>query len=282
MSTQTPPKYVLGSDDSEVARLDLQAATLAPPTAFLLRAAGIAEGMRVLDAGTGLGHVAFAIADMVGQHGSVQGLDQSDDLLAIADERRAAVGRENVRFRRADVRSFSADEPFDALVTRLLLFHLPDAVDVLRRLTRSLRPGGLVVALDFDIGALRSEPEIPLVARGTEWVEAAFRAAGANPRIGARLALLLRDAGVTDLKTYGVQSYLPPDDPAGPALLAGVVRSLAPKIVAEGIATEAEIGLETLHERIAAEVRRADAVVIPPALVGAWGRAPASDGTPFA
>src|SRR3954452_23649598 len=145
MSTKTQPKYVLGSDDAEVARLDLQAATLALPTALLLRAAGIAEGMRVLDAGTGPGHVAFALADMVGEHGFVLGLDQSEELLGLAEQRRVSVGRENVGFERADVRRFRAEEPFDALVTRLLLFHLPDAVAVLRRLLQSLRQGALVV-----------------------------------------------------------------------------------------------------------------------------------------
>jgi hypothetical protein len=65
----------------------------------------------------------------------------------------------------------------------------------------------------------------------------------------------------------------------GPLLPAGVTRSLAPRIVAEGIADEAELGLETLQARIADEVGARDAVMLPPTVVGAWGtRPPAGPG----
>ena len=60
----------------------------------------------------------------------------------------------------------------------------------------------------------------------------------------------------------------------GPQLCAAVTRSLAPQIVAQGIADEAELGLDTLQARIAEEVGARDAVVLPPTVVGAWGHAP--------
>ena len=55
------------------------------------------------------------------------------------------------------------------------------------------------------------------------------------------------------------------------------MRSLAPQIVAQGIADEAELGLETLQERIAEQVVARDAVILPPAVVGAWGTRPRVD-----
>ena len=102
---------------------------------------------------------------------------------------------------------------------------------------------------------------------------AAFRSAGADPVIGARLGVLLRRAGVRDVDGFGVVSYFAPEDPRGPALLAGVVRSLAPQIIAAGIATDDELDLDTLQDRIARDVQAAGAVFIPPAVSGAWGRA---------
>lgn len=69
----------------------------------------------------------------MGQTGSVVGIDQSPRLLAIAEKRRFAAGTENVQFREADVRTFAADRRFDAVVGRLILFYLPDAVKVIRR-----------------------------------------------------------------------------------------------------------------------------------------------------
>jgi hypothetical protein len=59
-----------------------------------------------------------------------------------------------------------------------------------------------------------------------------------------------------------------------PAMITGVVRSLAVQIVGQGIASEQELGLASLEERMRQQVTAANAVVLPPALVGAWSRAP--------
>jgi SAM-dependent methyltransferase len=269
--------YVLGTDDPEIVRLDRQASSIAGATDALLRAAGIGGAMRVLDLGTGLGHVAFQVADLLDPGGSVLGVDQAQRLLEIAERRRAAAGAQNIGFLQADARAFSASEPFDAVVARLLLFHLPDREEVLHRQLEALRPGGTMLVVEFDIGAMRAEPEVPLVEAVRGWIEAAFRSAEADPRIGAQAGQLLRRTGFADVSTFGLQSYFAPSDPIGPLLCAGVTRSLAPQIVARGIADEAELGLETLQERIAEQVLARDAVIIPPAVVGAWGTRPPID-----
>jgi ubiquinone/menaquinone biosynthesis C-methylase UbiE len=266
--------YVLGSDEAEIARLDAQSSSIAGASEALLRAAGIGGPQRVLDLGTGLGHVAFLAANLLDPVGSVLGVDQDERLLEIAESRRAAAGAKNVEFLQADVRTFTPSEPFDAIIARLLLFHLPDREEVLRRQLDALRPGGTMVLIEFDIGVMRTEPELPLVAAVHGWIEAAFRSAGADPRIGARAGHLLRRAGYADVSTFGIQPYFAPDDPIGPILCAGVARSLAPQIVAQGIADEAELGIETLQARIAEQVGAHDAVILPPAVVGAWGTRP--------
>jgi hypothetical protein len=135
-----------------------------------------------------------------------------------------------------------------------------------------LRTGGVFVAIDFDIGGARAEPPVTLVTEALAWIERAFSAAGASPRVGARLRSIVAQAGLSDPTTIGIQSYLPPNDPVGPALLAGVVRSLAGAITQHRIATSEQIGLHTLEKRIADELRVADAVLLLPTVVGAWGR----------
>lgn len=69
-----------------------------------------------------------------------------------------------------------------------------------------------------------------------------------------------------------MQAYIAPSDPRGPALLSGVVRTLAPQIVAAGLATPEQIGIDSLEARISDAVRGGESVVLPPTLVGAWGR----------
>jgi SAM-dependent methyltransferase len=262
--------YSLGSDDAELARLEEQAEFIREPTRLLLEASGLEPGMRVLDLGTGMGHVATAVADLVGPKGRVVGLDRDPRMLEVARAR--THGRTNVQIVEGDVTGWRGAGPFDAVVGRLILFHLPDPVGVLRHHLEAVRAGGRVVLLDYDLGGLRTEPHVPFAEQVTALVIAAFRAAGADPTIGARLRDVLADAGVSDIGARAVSRYVSADDPVGPAMLSDVVRSLAPVIVQHGLATEAELDLDTLPGRIADSLRSAGAVLVPPVLAGAWGR----------
>jgi SAM-dependent methyltransferase len=265
-------RYSLGSHADELERLDHQAAAIERPTRVLLQAAGITSGMRVLDLGTGLGHVARMAGEMVGPTGSVLGIDQSADAIAVAQQRTRDAGASQVTFLTGDVTTWQTDQRFDAIVGRLVLFHVPDPAALVRRQIEALHPGGRFVALDFDLGGTRAEPRVDVVTQAVGWVEDAFRAAGAWPRIGARLGTILGREGLIAVNTFGIQAYLSSDDSSGARLLAGVVRSLAPVIIRHGIASAEDLGLSTLEARIAEQVRAADAVILPPTVVGAWGQ----------
>jgi SAM-dependent methyltransferase len=265
------PPYVLGHDPLELARLDRQAANIDRPTRMLLKAAGLATGWRVLDLGTGLGHVARIAGEIVGPSGAVIGIDSSVDALAVARQRAEEAGVKHVSFEEGDVSTWSARQSFDAIVGRLVLFHLGDPVSAVRQQAGNLRDGGQFIAVDFDLGGCRTEPLVRLAEEVLGWIEQAFTAAGASPRIGARLGMILRQAGLEQVATFGVQAYISPQDSAGATLLGGVARTLAPVIVERGIATAEQLGIDTLEDRLAAEFQRADAVMLPPTVVGAWG-----------
>ena len=51
-------------------------------------------------------------------------------------------------------------QPFDAVVGRLILFHLADPEGAIRHHVQNVRPGGLFCAIDFDIGSARTEPAV--------------------------------------------------------------------------------------------------------------------------
>ena len=264
-------RYVLGSDAEELARLDAQAASIERPTRLLMQAAGLTSGMRVLDLGTGLGHVARLAGEMVGPTGSVVGVDRSAAALAVARERTTRAGMRHVSFVDGNVLQWRPPGSVDAIVCRLLLFHVADPVALVRHYSGTLSPDGLFVAIDFDLGPARAEPPVPVVDVSLRWVHDAFRASGAWPRIGARLGTILEQARLTGVTTFGVQPYVSPGDPAGPRLLSGVVRSLVPAMVAHGIATAEQIEIATLEQRITEAVRTSGAVIVLPTVVGAWG-----------
>ena len=119
--------YVLGRTLAEARRLQLQGSVLAPHSAHLLRLAGIISGMRVLDVGCGAGDVSVLLAGLVGPDGAVVGVDMDPAVLELARARTAASGLRNVSFVEADLAGLRLDEPFDALVGRLILLHLEDA-----------------------------------------------------------------------------------------------------------------------------------------------------------
>ena len=63
--------YVLGHSNRELRRLMLQADNLRPITTRLLREIGLAQGMRVVDLGCGVGDVAMLAAEMVSVRAAV-------------------------------------------------------------------------------------------------------------------------------------------------------------------------------------------------------------------
>ncbi len=269
------PTYVLGSSPAEVQRLARQSERLAEPTRVLLQRAGLRPGMRVLDLGTGIGDVALLAAELVGPSGSVVGIDASAEVLAVAEARRAQLGLTHVRFEAGDAMSYRAEGQFDAVLGRLILLHLKDPEAAVRHHLEALAPGGIWVAIDYDCQVMRSEPSTPLVTRAAAWVLGGFRAAGADPVIGARLGTLLGRAGLAQVASLGLQTYIEPGDPYGPAALSGVLRSLLPAITRAGLATEADVAIDTFAARVDQELQAFGATVVPPTLVGAWGVRPA-------
>jgi len=143
-TTKPTAHYVLGSTDAEHERLIRQAALLAHLTERLFRDAGIGPGQRVLDIGSGVGDVAMLAANLVGPSGEVVGIERDPRSIARARSRAAGAGLSNVTFAQSDVSQVVSDKPFDAAVGRFILQFLPDPVDVLRSLSRLVRPGGVL------------------------------------------------------------------------------------------------------------------------------------------
>jgi SAM-dependent methyltransferase len=268
-----PPDYQLGHDARELDRLNQQGRLLAPASRVLLLAAGLEPGMRVLDLGSGSGDLAFVVSELVGPGGVVIGVDRSPEAVAVAQARARHLGIENAHFEVGDIGEATADGPFDAIVGRLVLMYLPDPAAALRTQIALLRPGGLIAPIEFDVTTGRALPSTPLVSQSLAWVGETFRRAGIQPSLGSGLWAVLRDAGVRPVGMLGVQPHFGPgDDAAGPALLAGIVRTMLPLIEQTGVATAQEIAAETLQDRLAAEMTANSAVFAHPILLSAWGR----------
>src|SRR5215470_1808636 len=110
---------------------------------FLLQAAGVAPGMRVLDVATGTGLSAAAALAVVGPTGHVSAADISPSMVAKARERLGAAPNVSVSVEDGQALSF-ADASFDAVLCNLGLMFFPEPVRGLSEFRRVLRPGGRV------------------------------------------------------------------------------------------------------------------------------------------
>jgi ubiquinone/menaquinone biosynthesis C-methylase UbiE len=110
---------------------------------FLLRAAHIAPGMRVLDIATGTGLSAEAALAAVDPTGHVTAADVAPAMAEKARERLGTAANASVSVEDGQALSF-ADCSFDAVLCNLGLMFFPDPVRGLSEFRRVLRPGGRV------------------------------------------------------------------------------------------------------------------------------------------
>ena len=110
------------------------------------------DGLRILDLGSGSGRDAYTLSALVGEHGSVVGVDMTDEQLAVAhrhiDFHRDAFGYQqpNVEFRKGYLEKLDdlgfADDSFDIIVSNCVINLCEDKEAVLREAYRVLKPGG--------------------------------------------------------------------------------------------------------------------------------------------
>ncbi len=242
-------------------------------TERLLVDAGIGPGLRVLDVGCGQGIVSVMAARLVGERGQVVGIDRDAGALTAARTRAAELGQGNVTFVEGDFRSVSSDHGrFDAAIGRRVLMYQEDGVAAIRGLITCLKPGGLVVFQEHDATMVpgRVKP-LPLYERVLGWMWTTVQREGGNVHMGFDLAAVLSRAGlvVEQVRAEGVVQT-----PTSHYAVGEIVRAIMPRIVRHGVATEAEIDVATLDQRLRAEREQADATCISDMVFGAWARRP--------
>jgi SAM-dependent methyltransferase len=245
---------------------------LTPLTRRLFAAAGIGLGMRVLDVGSGAGEVAFLAAELVGEEGCVVGVDHDPGVVEVARRHARAAGLANVSFHEGDFRTLPVETPFDAVVGRLILMYQPDPVASLGALLPHLRPGGLVVCHEPDLSAPIVVPPRSLLTAALGWLTETAARTGGETRMGPKLYPAFLAAGLpapamlAEAVIGGGVTF------PGYALWADLVRAILPAMERHGIATAAEVEIETLADRLCAEVVAGGGCIATPTFVGAWSR----------
>jgi SAM-dependent methyltransferase len=126
----------------------------------LVEMAGIVPGARVLDVACGLGEPTLTAARAAGDEGAVVATDIAPQMIALARDRAAQAGIENVEF--VEIAANSLDFPgdsFDAAVSRWGIIFEPDAEAVAGRVRGFLKEGAR-----FAISSWGTPEQVPFLS----------------------------------------------------------------------------------------------------------------------
>lgn len=279
MAEDTAVAYAFDSDrEEEERRLIAQSRLIEGPTDRWLREAGLGQGQRVVELGTGAGDVAMLAARLVGPTGSVLGVERNPASLPLAQRRIAEAGFANVSLLEADVARLGdvlADrpEPVDAVIGRLILMWTADRIDVLKACAAALPPGALVWFLEPDMHYPYARPSSPAWDAVYEWLVTTVQHLGVETRMNLCLHEAFRAAGLpapqmrSETLMWGWQE-------APVWFWVNVIRGIIPVLEQFGIATASEVDIDTLEARLTADLREADGIMLLPPLTAAWARIP--------
>jgi ubiquinone/menaquinone biosynthesis C-methylase UbiE len=248
-----------------------QSRALRPTTDRLLRAAGVSEGMRVLDIYCGRGDVAMIAADRVGPGGSVIGIDPSVAAIRYAESRSEANGYTNIEFRLADLTDPNLTSSlFDVVVCRHVVIGQREPVKFLRSAAHLVRSGGILALHEMDMSRdIRSSPPLAMLRVVNETIHTALERAGVILDAGGRFADLFDEADLPTPRLFSESVIATGEERSVFGLVIGVLRSLVPHLTAAEVA---ELDIETLELRLrrAAQKLRSQVEFIPQ--VCAWTR----------
>ena len=262
--------YALGHTPEEYERLRMQARMWEVATGRLLDQVSLGPGASCLDAGCGPGETMRAMAERVGPAGRVLGIDADPALGAMTLAMLHGAGHRQCTFQAQDLTAAKPipGAPFDLVYARLLLFHLPQRVNVLSRLWDAVAPGGHLLVQDYDLRNVSTLPQLDWVGELLRVWTGAFGAAGADISAGTRLPQLFTQAGVGTPDGTDVAGRIEPLA-TGRNIMEGAFRSVLPTALAHGITTEA--GAAAALASIDRDATRfPDRPVLWPLLIGAW------------
>lgn len=120
-----------------------------PMTIAALTGVGVSAGWHCLDVGAGGGSISRWLRDRVGPDGRVVAVDL---------DTRFVENEPGIEARQTDILTGELEqEAFDLVHCRLLLHHLRgNQVEATRRMASALRPGGILIASECHLGAMRA------------------------------------------------------------------------------------------------------------------------------
>ena len=161
--------------------------------------AGLKEGMKVADIGCGSGITSSFLKKIVGKTGHVTGFDDSEKRILYAEKKYRVEG---IEFIQQDITGSLSDlKNFDFIWVRFFLeYHKQHSLNIVKKLSEKLNPGGIMCLIDLDHNSLnhyglsvRLENAVVKISNilETKW--------DFDPYAGRKLYSYLYDLGFNDI-----------------------------------------------------------------------------------
>lgn len=269
--------YTLGRTSHETTRLIEQSRIYGPSTERFCKRAGISEGMRVLEIGSGAGDVALMLAKRIGPTGQVVGVDVNADILDTARQRAADTGLQNTEFIAGDARNLDFSDKFDAVVGRFVLMYMANPPEAFANLMTHLKPGGIAAFQEpeYTLYPAVQHPDTPLMNQLIGWILDVFAHSGAHLNMGIGLYRAFVEAGLPPPTMHLESPIGAAKTWVGYRYMATIFESLLPLLEKYDLATAEEVGVDTLATRIRREVNTSKRPFFLPLHVTAYSTLPA-------
>ena len=161
--------------------------------------AGIKPGMRVADLGYGSGKTSYYLHNLVQPNGEVIAVDIAEERIQYAKQRYNKVGIEYIL---RDIRSPLNDlGTFDFIWVRFVLeYYRSESFDIVKNISRILKPGGIICLIDLDYNCLNHfglSQKLQRTFHGI--IKALEKNADFDPYVGIKLYSFLYDLGYQDI-----------------------------------------------------------------------------------
>ena len=194
-----PTKYLMESDE-ETLRLDLKTDGMIVEKQALW--AGIKRNMRVADLGFGSGKTTFYLHKLVQPHGEVVGLDFAEQRIKYAKKH---YNKKGITYLCRDItKSLDDLGMFDFIWVRFVLeYHRSMSFDIVKNITRILKPGGILCLIDLDYNCLRHFGlSDKLKTSIDKMIKALEKNADFDPYVGIKLYSFLYDLDYQDIDVH--------------------------------------------------------------------------------
>ena len=190
-------EYILGTDEDELNRLELQHKVWLSEAKYGWDLAEFKSGQTILDLGCGPGYCAEELARIVGKMGRVIGVDKSNAFIAHLNQIQQST-KLSIEPYLADFNSLLLDDDsLDGMYCRWALAWVSNPKEILAKVRDALKPGGRMVIQEYyQVSTFKTNPERPALKKAINAALNSFNESEFKINMGGNLPEYLEALGM--------------------------------------------------------------------------------------